>query len=48
MEVNCREYSKSMELLSLKKQMGNGIVDPKKQMEIEKRIRVLEKELDLE
>jgi hypothetical protein len=48
MTVNCREHRKSMELLSLKMQLEKGISDPIKRDEIEKRIAILEEELDLD
>ena len=48
MSVNCQEHRKSMELLSLKMQMQKGISDPVKRDEIEKRIKILEKELELD
>ncbi|MFH1293374.1 MAG: hypothetical protein ABIJ44_04515 [Pseudomonadota bacterium] len=47
MKVNCQEYRKSMELLGLKLRLKKGISDLKEQKEIEKRIRILEKELKL-
>jgi hypothetical protein len=47
MKVNCQEYRKSMELLGLKLRLKKCITDPKEQKEIEKRIRILEKELKL-
>jgi hypothetical protein len=48
MTVNCLEHRKSMELLSLKIQLEKGISDPVKREEIERRIKVLEKELELD
>lgn len=48
MVVNCQEHRKSMELLSLKMQMAKGISDPVKRDEIEKRIEMLESELELD
>lgn len=47
MKVNCQEYRKSMELLGLKLRLKKGISDLKEQQEINKRIRILEKELKL-
>ena len=47
MKVNCQEYRKSMELLGLKIRLKKGILDPKEQKEIKKRIKTLEKELKL-
>jgi hypothetical protein len=47
MKVNCQEYRKSMELLGLKLRLKKGIPDPEEQKEIQKRIRILEKDLKL-
>ncbi len=47
MKVNCQEYRISMELLGLKLRLKKGISDLKEQKEINKRIRILEKELKL-
>ncbi|MFC1883558.1 hypothetical protein ACFL2O_02200 [Thermodesulfobacteriota bacterium] len=47
MKVNCKEHSKSMELLGLKMRLKEGISDSKEKEEIEKRIGILEKELDM-
>jgi hypothetical protein len=48
MTVNCQEHRKSMELLSLKMQLEKGILDPVKRDEIEKRVAILEAELELD
>jgi len=48
MKVNCQEYRKSMELLGLKLRLKEADTDQKKRDEIEKRIRILEKDLDLD
>ena len=48
MKTDCREYSKSMELLSLKIQLEKGIHDKDKLDEIRKRIEELQKELGLD
>jgi len=48
MSPNCNEHRKSMELLSLKMQLENGISDRVKREEIKKMIEVFEKELDLD
>jgi len=48
MNINCHQYRKSMELLSLRKRLEKGIPDPKEQEEVEKKITVLEKELNLD
>ena len=47
MKVNCWEHSKSMELLGLKLRLKEGISDPREKKEIEKRIGILEKELNM-
>ena len=48
MKVNCGEYRKSMELLSLKIQLEKGEKDRDKLDEIRKRIEDLQKELKLD
>ena len=48
MRVDCREYRMTMELLSLKMQLEKGVSDPVKRLEIEKRIKLLNKELKFE
>lgn len=48
MKVDCGEYRKSMELLSLKIQLEKGISDPDKLQSIKDRIETLQKELDFE
>ena len=48
MKVNCQEHRKNMELLSLKMQLENGVSDPAKRKEMEKRVEALEKELELD
>jgi hypothetical protein len=48
MKVNCQEYRRSMELLGLKLRLEKGTIDPKERDEIEKRIRALEKDLNLD
>jgi hypothetical protein len=48
MSVDCRQYRKDMELLSLKLKLKHGIADPRERREIEKRILVLEEELGLD
>jgi hypothetical protein len=48
MKVNCQDHRKSMELLGLQVRLRNGVPDAKEQKEIEKRIRVLEKELKMD
>jgi len=48
MSPDCIEHRKSMELLSLKLQLEKGIPDPVKRKEIEKRIKELEQELELD
>lgn len=48
MEVNCMQYRKSQELLALKIRLEKGIPDSKDKEDVEGRIRILEKELDLD
>ncbi len=48
MKVNCGEYRKSMELLSLKIQLEKGCLDKDKLDEIRKRIEDLQNELELD
>lgn len=48
MTVNCKEHRKSMVLLSLKMQLEKMVSDPVKCDEIEKRIAILEEELELD
>ena len=48
MNADCREHSKSLELLSLRNRVARGIPDPDELEETEKRIRVLERELRLD
>ena len=47
MEINCQLYRESMELQGLRKKLTRGVLDKKEREEIEKRIEVLEKKLDL-
>jgi len=48
MNVDCKEHSKTMELLSLRMKLEKGISDPKELKEVKKRIRLLEQELKLD
>ena len=48
MKVNCQDHRQSMELLGLKLRLEKGLLDPKERDEIEKRIRALEKDLNLD
>jgi len=48
MKVNCQDHRQSMELLGLKLRLEKGLIDPKERDEIEKRIQVLEKNLNLD
>jgi hypothetical protein len=48
LDVNCRDYRKSMELLGLKRQLEKGIPDPQARDAIVRRIETLEKELGLD
>ncbi len=47
MSNGCQEHRKWMELLGLQLQLKNSGHDPKVKREIEKRIRALEKELEI-
>lgn len=48
MTVNCGQYSKSMELLALKRSLEAGIADEEERERTKERIRVLEKELEMD
>ena len=48
MKVDCKEHSKTMELLSLRMRLEKGIPDPKELKEVKKRIKLLEQELKLD
>lgn len=48
MNVNCQEHRKSMELLGLKLRLKEGIADQEERNDIEKRIRILERDLKLD
>ena len=48
MKVNCQEHRKSMELLGLKLRLKEGISDQEERNDIEKRIRILERDLKLD
>lgn len=48
MNVNRQDHRKSMVLLSLRLRLKQGLSDPKERKDIEKRIRQLEKELELD
>jgi len=48
MKIDCQQYSKEMELLSLKTQLAKIISDPEKRREVQERIAILEKELELD
>jgi hypothetical protein len=48
MKADCRNYSKFMELLSLKMRWEKDIPDPKEREEIQNRIEILERELGLD
>jgi len=48
MKVDCQEYSKTQELLSLRIRLEKGVTDPREMEEIKKRIECLEKELRLD
>ena len=48
MIIDCKEHSKTMELLSLRMRLEKGIPDPKELKEVKERIKLLEKELKLD
>jgi len=48
MKVNCVQYSKTMELLALKKNLESGIADQEERERTLERIEVLEKELEMD
>ena len=48
MYLNCKEYRKSMQLLSLKKRYEKEELTPEKKEEIKKQIIDLEKELEID
>ena len=48
MMVNCGQYSKSMELLALKRRLEAGIADEAERKRTLERVEVLEKELELD
>ncbi len=47
MKVNCQDYRESMQLLGLQLRLKKGVTDPKEQKEVEDRIKILEKKLDM-
>lgn len=47
-KVDCKEHSKSMELLALRIKIEKGISDPKELENIKKKIELLEKDLKLD
>lgn len=48
MKINCCQYRRTMELISLRKRLEKGISDPKERKEIEKKINALEQDLELD
>jgi hypothetical protein len=48
METDCRHYSKTMELLALRKNLEKGISDDTERQRTRKRIEDLERELELD
>jgi hypothetical protein len=48
MKTDCGLYSKSMELLALKRNLEAGIVDDEERERTRERIEILEKELELD
>lgn len=47
-KIDCKEHSKSMELLALRIRMEKGIADPRELKTIKEKIELLEKELELD
>ena len=48
MKVNCQEHRATMQLLSLKRKLEQGIADPEEEREVKRIIQTLEEKLDLE
>ncbi len=48
MRVDCQEYRKSMELVTLRKRLYKGIHDTKERKAVEERIKTIEKELEID
>jgi len=48
MKINCGQYRQTMELLGLKQRIEKEDLEPRERQEIEKRIKELETELDLD
>lgn len=48
MKTDCGQYSKSMELLALKRNLEAGIADPEERERTRERIEALETELGLD
>ena len=48
MIVNCQEHRKTMELIGLKLRLKEGIADPEERNGLEKRIKILERDLKLD
>lgn len=48
MGVDCKQYSKTMELLALRKNLEKGISDDTERERTRKRIEALEKELEMD
>ena len=48
MKINCQEYRTTMQLLSLKRKLEQGIADPEEEKEVKNMIQKLEEKLDLE
>lgn len=48
MSINCEEHRKTMELLSLKLRLEQGVSDPKERQELMSKIQELERELQMD
>ena len=48
MKVNCQDYRTTIQLLSLKRKLEQGIADPEEENEVKKMIQKLEAKLDLD
>ena len=48
MKVNCQDHRKAMKLIGLKLRLKDGNTDQEERDEIEKRIRIPERELNLD
>jgi hypothetical protein len=48
MKVDCGQHRRTMELLGLRRLLERGVLDSREREEIERRIEILEKELELD